>query len=134
MTDYVHFRRRVLVDNHPFQLKELIPFVGAIITGAVGGCVASVQHARTRKETVTAFAIAYLITGAFGGLMTLALMMAFYPGTIDGWHKLFLFTGAGGIATSLALAAGNISMRIILKRLGFEVVVDIKRAEKDDSR
>lgn len=122
------------MDNHPFQLRELVPFVGAIVTGAIGGCVACAQHVRTRKETVAAYSIAYLITGAFGGLMTLALMMAFYPGVIDGWHKLFLFSGVGGVATAFALAAGNISMRVILRKLGFEVVVDIKRAGKDDSR
>jgi hypothetical protein len=119
-----------MLDDDTFRLKELIPFIGAIITGALGGCVASIQHARSRSETVAAFAIGYSITGAFGAMMTLAAVMVFYPDWITGWSDLLLLTGAAGVVTALALAAGNVSMRILLKQLGLEVTVNVTRASK----
>lgn len=111
----------------PFRLRELIPFIGAIATGAVGGCVACVQHARTRRETVAAYAAAYAMTGAFGSLMALAAAVIFSPGMVSSWGSLFLLSGIAGLVTSLALAAGNLSMRVVLAKLGLEVVVDIKK-------
>ena len=120
---------RVVDDQTPFRLRELIPFIGAIVCGAVGGCVACIQHARTRRETLAAYAVAYMITGAFGGVMALAAAMVFYPGAIGDWSKLLLLSGGAGVITSLALAAGNLSMRVVLKRLGMEVVVDVRRTE-----
>lgn len=125
-------RRRVPVLDGEFRLRELIPFVGAIVTGAVGGCVACFQHARTRRETVLAYAVAYVMTGAFGALMALAGVSVFMPKVITGWASLFIVSGLSGIIVSSALAAGNISMRFILAKLGLEVVVDIKKTENKD--
>lgn len=125
-------RRKVLVLDGEFRLRELIPFVGAIVTGAVGGCVACFQHARTRRETVLAYAVAYAMTGAFGALMALAGVSVFMPKIITGWASLFIVSGLSGIIVSSALAAGNISMRFILAKLGFEIVIDIKKTENKD--
>lgn len=118
--------------NQLFGLRELIPFIGAIVTGAIGGCVACVQHTRSRKETVTAYIIAYAITGAFGGVMVLAAVYVFYSHWITGWGELFLITGAAGLVTALALAAGNLSMRVVLKKIGLEVTVNVARTKKND--
>jgi hypothetical protein len=121
----------MLDNDSPFKLRELIPFIGAIVTGAIGGCVASLQHSRSRPETVAAFAAAYAMTGAFGGLIALAATMVFLPGWVQGWHHLFLLTGAAGIMTAAALAAGNISMRFILAKLGLEVIVNVRRSTNE---
>lgn len=121
-------RRKVPVFDGEFRLRELIPFVGAIVTGAVGGCVACFQHARTRRETVLAYAVAYAMTGAFGALMALAGVSVFMPKVITGWASLFIVSGLSGIIVSSALAAGNLSMRFILAKLGLEVEVSIKKA------
>lgn len=124
-----------MFDKEPeqlFRLRELAPFIGAIVTGAVGGCVACVQHARTRHETIAAYAIAYAITGAFGGVMSLSAVMVFYRHWIAGWGELFLITGAAGMVTAFALAAGNLSMRFVLKQVGLEVTVNVARTKKHD--
>lgn len=127
----LHMRRTVAVfdDNTTFRLRELTPFIGAIITGAVGGCVACLQHARTRRETVAAYAIAYAVTGAFGGVMALAASMVFSPGLIGDWAALLLLSGGAGVITSFALAAGNLSMRVVLKKLGLEVTVNVEKVK-----
>ncbi|MDP2128193.1 MAG: hypothetical protein Q8K97_12535 [Pseudohongiella sp.] len=119
----------MLDDQVQFRLPELLPFVGAILTGAVGGGVACIQHARTRRETIATFAIAYSITGAFGGLMALAGAMVFYPTMIAGWSELLLLTGVAGVITALALAAGNLSMRVVLKKLGLEVTISVQKSD-----
>lgn len=123
----------MLDDQTPFKLKELFPFIGALVTGGIGGCVACIQHRRTRRETVAAYACAYLITGAFGGLMALAGVAVFLPDWLVGWAELLLISGSAGVVTSIALAAGNLSMRFILKKLGLEITVDVARARKDES-
>ena len=119
----------MLDDQTPCRLRELIPFIGAIVTGAIGGCVAGIQHARTKPETIAAYAVAYAITGAFGAVMALAALMVFYPGWVNGWSKLFLLGGSSGLITSLALAAGNLSMRFVLKQIGLEVTVNVQKAK-----
>ncbi len=101
-----------------FSLLELVPFAGALLTGAVGGCVASIQQARTKRETVAAFAVGYVITGAFGGLGALAALNIFYPILVNTWSHVFLVSGVGGVLTAGAIAAGNLSMRVVLRKLG----------------
>lgn len=117
----------MLDDDTPFKLRELIPFIGAIVTGAIGGCVASLQHSKSKPETLAAFAIAYAMTGAFGAVLALAAVMVFLPGWVQSWSHLVLLCGAAGLTTATALAAGNISMRFILAKLGLEVIVNVRR-------
>lgn len=127
-------RRHVVLDNETFRLRELIPFIGAVTTGAIGGCVACLQHARTRRETVAAYAVSYVVTGAFGGIMALAFFMIFLPHVIQGWAEVFAISGGMGLIVSGAMAAGNLSARIALPKVGMEVAVDVRRIkpEKDD--
>jgi hypothetical protein len=123
-----------MLDDEPteiFKLRELVPFIGAIVTGAVGGCVACVQHARAnRRDVLAAYAIAYAMTGAFGGVMALSAVTVFYPHWITGWGELFLITGTAGVVTALALAAGNLSMRFLLKQIGLEVTVNVAKRKE----
>ncbi|MFA5495179.1 MAG: hypothetical protein WC247_10410 [Porticoccaceae bacterium] len=122
-----------MLDDQSFSLRELIPFIGAIVNGAVGGCVASIQHNRTRRETITAYAIAYAVTGAFGAVLALAGATLFFPGSIIGWSQLILLTGAASIITALALAAGNLSMRLVLRKIGLEVTINVQKANTHES-
>jgi hypothetical protein len=122
------------MDGGQFNLKELIPFAGAVLTGAVGGCVASIQHARTKRETVAAFAAGYFITGAFGGMGTLAAFNLFYPTLTATWSHVFLVGGGGGLVTAFAIAAGNLSMRVALRKFGFDIIVEVHRVGSSQER
>jgi len=132
MAKIYNARRKAPVFDGEFRLRELIPFVGAVVNGAVGGCIACLQHARTRRETVLAYAAAYAMTGAFGALMTMAGASIFMPNIVTGWASLFIVSGLSGVIVSSALAAGNLSMRFILAKLGFEIVIDIKKTDNKD--
>lgn len=115
------------MDGSGFGLKELTPFAGAVIAGAVGGCVASIQHARTRRETVAAFAIGYMILGVYGGLMASAAAFIFYPSLVSDWPQLFLIAGVAGVVVAGAGGLGNLTMRFALNKLGLDVTIDVKR-------
>lgn len=132
----LHMRRTVHVfdDQTPFQFRELWPFVGAIVTGAIGGCVACIQQARTRRETVAAYAIAYGITGGFGALMTVAAATVFYPEAVRTWADIILTAGGAGVVTSLAVAAGNLSMRVAMTKLGWKITVNVERDNRNESK
>lgn len=125
----------VVLDNdtqEAFKLRELAPFIGAIITGGFSGCVAFAWHARTRREALAAYAIAYSITGAFGALMTLAAAGVLVPLLVIGWNELFLISGAAGLTAALALAGANLSMRFILRQIGLEVQINVSRKTRGD--
>lgn len=115
--------------NPLFKMRELIPFMGAIVTGAIGGYVASIHYAQSRREAFTAYLIAYAITGAFGGVMALSAVTVFYTDWIAGWGELFLITGIAGLVTTLALLAGNVSMHFVLKRIGLKVTLSVSRTK-----
>lgn len=117
-----------------FKLRELIPFFAAVITGALGGCAACIAHARTRREVVAAYSFSYCMTGAFGGLMTVAVSAIMRPELIADWSTLLLISGISGAITSLALAAGNFSMGFVLKKLGLEVVINVKRIDEENRK
>ena len=120
-------RRHVVLDNETFRLRELIPFIGAVTTGAIGGCVACLQHARTKRETMAAYAVSYAVTGAYGGVMALAAFMIFLPDVVSGWPQVLAITGIAGLIVSAAMAAGNLSARFSLPKLNMEVAVDVRR-------
>lgn len=113
------------------QWAELLPFAVAVISGAISGCAASFSAGRKSPEVLTAFFVGYAICGVFGAVMALAGAWVFVPSLIGSVPKLILFTGAAGLITSLALASSNLTMRFILKRLGVEIVIDLRRTSSE---
>lgn len=110
--------------------RELVPFAVAVVSGAIGGCVAFVHTARKTPEVVAAFFVGYVICGIFGGVMATAAAMAFAPALVDSLPELILFSGLAGLITSISLTGTNLVMRFILKRLGVEVVIGIHRDQR----
>jgi hypothetical protein len=113
------------------QWRELIPFAVAVISGAISGSAVSFSSARKSPEVLTAFLVGYAICGAFGAVMALAGAWVFIPALIGSVPNLVLFTGIAGLITSLALAGSNLTMRFILKKLGVEVVIDLRRTSPE---
>ena len=113
------------------QWRELIPFAVAVVSGAISGCAVSFSSARKAPDVLTAFFVGYAICGVFGAVMALAGAWIFIPSMIGTVPKLVLFTGIAGLITSLALAGSNLTMRFILKKLGVEVVIDLRRTSPE---
>ena len=125
---------RGAVDNPEplFRVRwpDLIPFVLAIVTGAISGYAVSFSYARRSPEVLTALLLGYAVCGVFGALMALACAWVFVPGLISSVAQLVLLSGVAGLITSLTLAGSNLTMRFLLKKLGVEVVVDLRRTTK----
>lgn len=98
------------------------------ISGASGGCLVA-AHRAVRGRNVTAMLI--LAYAFIGGVFAVAGMAAVI---LLGWfnlnlERLLLVGLVFGIAGSVALAGANLSVRFILRRLGIEVDVQIKKLD-----
>ena len=114
--------------NKAWSVRELVPFIAAIVIGAVGGCTALTVHAvHGKREIVMAHIIAYGMVGAFGAAIAFAALLVFSPLLIDGWAKLLLLSCVSGLVAPISLLGTNVTMRFILRKIGLEVVVAIKR-------
>ena len=96
-----------------FSLLVLV--LVAMIAGGLGGAMA--------------YMFAYLVVGAVVGLVA-ALVGVMYAG-IEQTEQILTVSLVAGSAGSALLAAGNLSLRFILKQLGVEVVVNISDKRKD---
>lgn len=124
------------LQKHLQTVKSIIPILIVVLTGAIGGCAASFHNMRKKKSDVmAAFAVGYTIVGIFGSLMTFAAIGIMYP-ISETWplSHIILLSGISGFVTPAALATGNFSMRVILKQIGIEVEVSVKKVEKDGSK
>lgn len=100
------------------------------ISGASGGCLV-VAHRAVRGRTVTSI---LLVAYAFiGGVFAVAGMaaLALFGEISQSIERLLLIGLIMGVTGSVALASANLSIRLILRRLGIEVDVSIKKIGND---
>jgi hypothetical protein len=116
------------------KFTEFVPFLTAVVTGSIGGCVAGISHRRNRREVIAGYMIAYAITGGFGALMALAGMLWLTPDWLPSLTEILLISGGAGVCTALSLAAGNLTMRIVLKQLGIDVTIQMTKKEPQDAQ
>lgn len=101
----------------------------SMIAGGMGGAAVAGHHVLRGRALSFAYVLAYLVVGAVIGLIA-ALVGIVYAGMGQGEHVLMISLIAGA-AGSMLLAAGNLSLRFILHRLGVEVVVNVRDNRKD---
>lgn len=102
----------------------------AIISGGLGGCTVAAHQLIRGRSIRPSFFLAYTIIGGVFGLLA-----ASYGHFVQGgqWHQIIgpaLIAGASG---AVVLSATNLSARFILKRLGIEVVVTVKKQGDGDA-
>lgn len=107
----------------------LLMYALAAISGGLGGCAMASSHVLRGKPARAAYILAYGMVGVVFGVLTLAWGANFGVDTrsIDSVIGNSILVGGAG---SLALASTNISARWVLKRLGIEVEVSVKRREE----
>ena len=105
-------------------------YVVAAIAGACGGCLVA-SHRLLNKENMTGMIFAaYGFAGLILGLTGVMVLAAFTDVTLT-LERAFLFGLIFGVTGSASLAGMNLSARFIMRRLGIEVDVTIKRIKKD---
>lgn len=115
------------------EFLTLLAYVLAGISGGLGGCgAASAQFLRSPDGPTLrlAYITAYMIIGAIGGVLFAAYAMrsgfigpglaAVVPGAI-----------VAGLLLSALLAGTNITARWLLRRLGIEVEVTVRRHDEE---
>lgn len=108
-------------------------YVVAAIAGASGGClVASHRLLNGRNLTALVFA-AYGFAGLVLGLTGVIVISVFTSIQLT-LETTFLLGLIFGVTGSASLAGMNLSARFLMKRLGLEVDVSIKRIRNDRYR
>lgn len=106
-----------------------ILYVLAAVSGGLGGCSIAAHHMISGKKAMRfAFFFAYAVIGVAFGLLTAAygaFLVEDHPADIIGPS---IVAGAVG---ALALSSMNLTARFILKQLGIEVVVTMRRGAED---
>ena len=111
-----------------FWLALAYAIVG--ISGASGGCLVVAQRA-VRGKTVTAvLLLAYAFIGGVFGVAG-ASVLSLFSEMGNSLERLMLMGLVMGVAGSVALASANLSIRLILRRLGIEVDMTIKKIGDD---
>jgi hypothetical protein len=103
-------------------------FALAAISGGLGGCSIASHRLITGRKMRLSFFAAYGIVGAAFGILFCAfgwVMSDSHPSQIIGPSL------ASGMIGAFLLGSMNWTARIILKQLGIEVQVTMKKAEKE---
>ena len=101
----------------------------AAVSGAFGGCAAAAHHVLASQGKLTQrtiFFLSYAIVGAAMGIFVIgaANLFGLHFHTLE---QFVLATMAAGFIGSLVLAGTNLTMRFLLKRLGIEVTMTLRK-------
>lgn len=116
-----------------FGLVEAVLYVIAAISGGLGGSMVA-GHAVLRGRSISLMiGCAYLVIGAVFGVLSLAFASALGIEVVD-VDALVGNAVVAGAAASVTLASTNLSVRWVLKRLGVEVEMTVRRRNEDRRR
>lgn len=108
----------------------LIMYALAAVSGGLGGCAIAGHHVLRGHSMRISYLLAYGIVGATFGVLLLAYGAMFGVNNAS-LHSMIGNAVLAGAAGSFALASTNISARWVLKRLGIEVLVTVRRAQEE---
>lgn len=108
----------------------LIMYALAAVSGGLGGCAIAGHHVLRGHSMRISYLLAYGIVGATFGVLLLAYGAMFGVNNTS-LHSMIGNAVLAGAAGSFALASTNISARWVLKRLGIEVLVTVRRAQEE---
>lgn len=108
----------------------------AAISGGVGGCAVTAQHflrdgGAGKVQMRISWLLAYGIIGGVFGVLCAAYMLTF--GELTDPHQIVPYALLAGITGTSSLTVVNVTARFVLKRLGVEVIVTVRR-DKEDRR
>lgn len=96
------------------------------ISGASGGCLVAAHRAMHGRAVTTVLLLAYAFIGGVFAVAGVAALLMLTDFSVS-LERLLLIGLVFGAAGSVALAGANLSIRFILRRLGIEVDVSIKK-------
>ena len=122
-----------VVANKINDFWTALAYTVVAVSGASGGCLVVAHHVLRGRSVTGMHVLAYSFIGAVMSLAGLAAMIL--VGLIAGinmpFEKLLIIGLVLGVAGCLALASANLSLRFVLRRLGIEVDVQIKKIDRE---
>ena len=108
------------------NVTELWTFIVVIISGAIGGCSAAFTTKGKDRNFITMLTLlGYCITGIFGALVMFTMTYVYY----QDFSEVILSSLLAGFSTALALISTNVTFKLVLKKLGIELQVSVKRVK-----
>lgn len=111
----------------------LVMYALAAISGGLGGGAVASHGVLRGQPPRSSYVIAYVIIGMMFGVLMLAYGSLFGADTAS-LDKLIGHAVLAGAVGSMLLASSNLSARWVLKRLGIEIEVTIKRSGDEKTR
>ena len=110
-------------------IETSLLYIIAMISGAMGGGLVAAHHALRGRNVTAIYICAYIFTGLVFGLTGIIVTVVFTPVDLD-VERAFLVSLIFGIVGAVTLAGMNLSARILLRRFGIEVEMNITRTQK----
>ncbi len=121
---------RVPMTERAIEWVVVVLYAIAAISGGLGGCAAAGHHVLRGQQPRISYVLAYGIIGMVFGVLVFAYGNTF-GADVSSLERLIGHSVLAGAIGSAVLASSNISARWVLKRLGIEVVVTVKRKGED---
>ena len=110
----------------------LLLYIIAAIAGGLGGCGAAAFYATHNASVRMIFVVAYIMLGMVFGIIALAVAATWeFTPNVSTLHELILYAVLSGAAGSLALVSANATIMILLRRLGIELQITIRKPGED---
>lgn len=114
---------------------ELWALLIVVLSGAIGGCSAAFSNMSNRKKLITFLTVmGYSVVGIFGALIAFSITSSLSENFYGDLKSIILISLLTGFSTALGLISTNFGFRIILKKLGIELQINVKRNRKEDNK
>lgn len=108
-----------------------IVYLVAAVSGASGACLVAAHKVLHGRNISILIFVAYAIVGAVLSVAMVSYLFVFMRPQMD-LSEIVLYSIVAGVTGSMALAGTNMTARFIMRRLGIEVDISVKRAEEND--
>lgn len=101
------------------------------VSGASGGCLVAAHHAIRGRSVTAMLLLAYAFIGGVFAVAGVAALLLFSPFQVT-LERLLLIGMVLGVSGSVALAGANLSVRFLLRRLGIEIDIEVRRLDRPE--
>ena len=117
------------------NVAELWALLVVVLSGAIGGCSAAFSNMSNKKKLITMLTVmGYTVVGIFGALIAFTISSSLSENFYNELRSIILISLLTGFSTALGLIGTNLGFRLILKKLGIELHINVKRSKKDDNK
>jgi len=113
------------------DLTQLWAFVIVLWSGGIGGCAAAFMGKRNPINSFMTLA-GYIVTGSFGAVVMFGFLSVVIKQPLITMDQIVLWSCLTGFSTSLSMAGTNFTLKFILKKLGLELDIQLKKIVIDD--